>query len=66
MLRPEQTKTDFPHHEKCDFPKFHSAIEANGVWNVVSGIKGKTQEISFEVNVEADGMWFFFLEQISF
>lgn len=55
VLRPDQSKTVFPQHENCDFPKFNHDSEGNGIWQVVSGVKGKTQEISFEVNVQATG-----------
>ena len=55
VLRPNQAKTAFPQHEDCEFPKFNSDSEGNGIWSVVSGIKGKTQEVSFQVNVKAPG-----------
>ncbi|XP_055298260.1 uncharacterized protein LOC129566399 [Sitodiplosis mosellana] len=54
VLRPDQTKTAFPQHENCDFPKFKSDAEGNGIWNVVSGVKGKTHEVTFEVNVKTN------------
>lgn len=52
VLRPDQTKTMFPQHEVCDFPKHTNVSERNGIWNVVSGVKGKTQEISYQINVQ--------------
>lgn len=56
MVRPDDKKTAFPQHENCDFPKFHhSESESNGIWHVVSGVKGKTQEVTFQVNVQANG-----------
>lgn len=55
VLRPDESKTAFPQHENCEFPKFNSESEGNGIWHVVSGVKGKTQEVSFQVNVQATG-----------
>lgn len=55
VLRPKETKTMFPQYEKCDFPKFQNELEAAGKWNVTVGLKGKTQEVSFDVNVKPDG-----------
>lgn len=55
VLRPDQSKSVFPQHENCDFPKFNHESEGNGIWHVVSGIKGITQEVSFEVNVQTNG-----------
>lgn len=55
VLRPKQTKTIFPQHEKCDFPKFHTDLESIGKWQVMYGAQGKTRETSFDVNIEGNG-----------
>lgn len=55
VLRPTQQRSEFPQHAKCDFPEMMEEIDANGIWNVVTGIEGQTEEIIYEVNVEAKG-----------
>lgn len=55
VSRPNTVKTSFPQHEKCDFPDFQNDFDALGKWNVMYGAKGKTQEISFDLNVESNG-----------
>lgn len=55
VLRPNQPKTEFPYHEKCEFPEIGKEVDANGIWHVVSGVKGKTEEVTYEVNVQAKG-----------
>lgn len=55
ISRPDATKSASPWHEKCQFPSFQSDREANGLWDVVGGVKGKTPEVSFQVNVQAQG-----------
>lgn len=55
VVRPDGSKSNFPEHEHCAFPEFSRETEGNGVWQVVSGIKGKTNEVSFEVNVQPIG-----------
>lgn len=55
VLRPHESKTAFPQHENCDFPELIPDTKINGIWQVVSGVKGRTQEVSFEVNVEPIG-----------
>lgn len=32
-----------------------SEMDANGMWNVVTGIEGKTEEVIYEINVEEKG-----------
>lgn len=55
VLRPEQQRSEFPQHDQCVIPKIDTELEANGIWNVVAGVEGKTTEVMFEVNVEAKG-----------
>lgn len=55
VSRPDATESAGPWHEHCKFPEFHSDQEANGAWDVVGGVRGKTQEIAFRVNVQAQG-----------
>lgn len=55
VLRPDETKTTFPQHENCGFPALSRESEMNGIWQIVSGIKGKTEEVSFQVNVQPIG-----------
>lgn len=55
VSRPDATKSANPLHEKCKFPAFQSDREANGLWDVVGGVKGKTPEVAFQVNVQAQG-----------
>lgn len=55
VLRPTQRRSEFPHHSKCDFPQMMEEVDANGIWNVVTGIDGQTDEIVYEINVEAKG-----------
>lgn len=55
VLRPDKTENAFPQHDTCVFPEFEHDFEGNGLWKVVSGVKGKTQEISFQVNVQTIG-----------
>lgn len=55
VLRPDQQKTEFPLHTTCTIPKIDKDLEANGVWNVVAGVDGKTDELQFEVHVAAKG-----------
>lgn len=54
VIRPEQTKSQLPQHSKCTLPEIYDERDANGIWNVVSGVKGKTEEISFQVNVVSE------------
>lgn len=39
----------------CQFPEMEDA-DAIGVWQVVTGIDGQTEETKFEVNVEPKGI----------
>lgn len=55
VQRPDQTGNSFPQHDTCVFPEFQNEYEGQGMWQVVSGVKGKTQEISFQVNVQTIG-----------
>lgn len=59
MVRPDQTKAALPQHENCEFPKFDSDSEGNGIWRVVSGVKGSTHEVTFDVNVQTNGTQFY-------
>lgn len=55
VSRPDASESTNPWHEQCEFPEFGSDQEANGLWDVVGGVRGKTQEVSFQVNVQAEG-----------
>lgn len=55
VIRPNQAKTEFPQHSKCNFPAMMDEMDANGVWNVVTGIEGQTDEVIYEINVEEKG-----------
>lgn len=55
VVRPEDTNSMFPQHETCDFPKYQNELEAAGKWNVMLGFKGKTHEVSFDVNLKPMG-----------
>lgn len=55
VVRPEETKTMFPQHDECDFPKYQNEFEAAGKWNVMVGLKGKTNEVSFDVDLRPMG-----------
>lgn len=59
VVRPGSDKTEFPLHEQCELPKIDKELEANGIWNVVAGIEGKTEELQFEVNVATEGMYIY-------
>lgn len=56
VVRPNQAKTEFPDHSKCNFPELAEQLDANGVWNVVTAIEGQTEEVVYEVSVEAKGI----------
>lgn len=53
VLRPDQMKNDFPQHSTCKFPKFDNFADANGIWQIVAGLKGKTAELTFQVDVQS-------------
>lgn len=53
VVRPDQPKTMLPQHSKCAFPELYDASDANGKWNVISGIQGRTNEMNFEIDVAA-------------
>lgn len=53
VVRPNQPKTMPPQHSKCIFPELYDAADANGKWNVISGIEGQTNEMNFEIDVTA-------------
>lgn len=55
ISRPDQTTSVNHFSENCTFPSFHNDQEANGLWDVRGGVKGKTDEISFQVNVQTKG-----------
>lgn len=55
LSRPDQTTTANHFSENCSFPPFDNDQEANGLWDVKGGVKGKTEEISFQVNVQTKG-----------
>lgn len=55
VLRPDQTASALPNHEMCTLPKLNSTAHGTGIWNIVSGVKGKTHEVTFQVNVRTNG-----------
>lgn len=55
VLRPDQTESTLPSHENCYLPKLDSIAQRTGIWNIVSGVKGKTHEFTFQVNVRTKG-----------
>lgn len=57
VVRPDADKSEFPIHDTCQIPKIDKELEANGLWNVVAGIHGKTDELQFQVNVAAQSVY---------
>lgn len=55
--RPGNTRNSFLQHGKCEFHEVSDDLDENGIWNVVSGIKGKTQEYTFQVNLQTSGLF---------
>lgn len=55
ITRPDQPKSEYPQHSMCQFPDMEDA-DAGGVWHVVTGIDGHTEETKFEVIVEPKGI----------
>lgn len=51
VLRPGQSKTEFPMQQKCLLPELNNALDGNGIWSVVAGIYGRTEEITYEISV---------------
>lgn len=57
VVRPGETQNSLIQHGNCEIPEMSDDADANGLWNVVSGVKGKTQEYTFQVNVQTTGMF---------
>lgn len=57
VMRPEDPNAMFPQYETCDFPKYQNVLEAAGKWNVMVGLRGTTNEVSFDVNLKPKGKW---------
>lgn len=55
VSRPDEVKSEFPHHSQCKIPEIDKDLDANGLWKVVAGIDGKTEEHVFEVYVDVKG-----------
>lgn len=55
VVRPDQERSDFPVHQHCKVPEIDKELEANGVWSIVAGVEGQTEELQFDINVEAHG-----------
>lgn len=55
VMRPDETTSTFPQYEKCDFSTFQNKLEAAAKWSVMVGLKGKTHEVSFDVNLKPMG-----------
>lgn len=49
--------------EKCYLPDHILDPKAQGVFNVIAGIKGQTKEITFEINIETKGIHLFYIQQ---
>lgn len=56
VLRPNEVRSEFPQHSQCMIPEIDKDLDANGIWKVIVGIDGKTEEHSFEVNVDVRGI----------
>lgn len=52
VVRPNEPTAKLPQHSKCTLPELYDASDANGKWNVIAGIDGRTDELKFDVNVE--------------
>ncbi|XP_037026242.1 uncharacterized protein LOC119067401 [Bradysia coprophila] len=52
VLRPDEERAEFPQHNECLIPEIDKELDANGVWKVIAGIDGKTDEHLFEINVD--------------
>lgn len=52
VLRPDEERAEFPEHNQCLIPQIDKELDANGVWKVIAGIDGKTDEHLFEINVD--------------
>lgn len=62
VLRPESNADEFPQHDRCTIPQATaetadgtSSVQSSGLWNVVAGVDGQTDELQFTVNVAAKG-----------
>lgn len=60
VLRPDGQKSEFPQHSQCMIPEIDKDLDANGVWKVIAGIDGKTEEHLFDINVDVKGICFVF------
>ncbi len=56
VLRPNEEKAEFPQHGGCSIPEIDEELDANGVWKVIAGVDGKTDEHLFEINVDVKGI----------
>lgn len=56
VLRPNEERSEFPQHSQCMIPEIDKDLDANGMWKIIAGIDGKTEEYVFEVNVDVKGM----------
>lgn len=56
VLRPNAEKSEFPQHNQCVIPQIDKELDANGLWKVVAGIDGKTDEYFFEINLDVQGI----------
>lgn len=57
VVRPDQERSDFPMHQHCKVPEIDAELEANGIWSIVAGVNGQTEELHFDINVEARGKY---------
>lgn len=61
VLRPDQNADNFPEHRRCTIQTESRSsnnelgVESNGLWNVIAGVDGQTDEVLFSVNVAAEG-----------
>lgn len=66
VLRPELNADDYPQHAVCSIPRAAPAddgetsggslaVQSSGLWSVVAGLDGQTDETQFTVNVAAKG-----------
>lgn len=52
--RPNEPKTMLPQHSECRFPDMYDASDANGKWNVILGMEGRTDEKVVEIDVAVE------------
>lgn len=51
-----EQSSELPIYEKCYLPDHILDPKAQGLFNVVAGIKGQTKELTFEINIETKGI----------